>query len=175
MRYFTTEPVLNQDDPGTGPLFHMITDEDAVLQSIEECKHPDRRFGDYRTLRLGFKKDDEDGGESFNVYVVHPEEEIKFRRDITMVKAQAIKRKVRWTHFWGMGDAYNFDAGEDRMCCRLKPYYVTTVHRSQGSTYQNVFVDYVDIARMRDIQERLRCLYTACTRGAKNLFVYEGE
>jgi len=175
MRYFTTEPVLNQDNPAEGPLFHMITDEDAVLQSIEECDHPDRRFGNYKTLRLNFKKDDEDGGEQFNVYVVHPDEEPRFRRDVTQIKARAIRREVRWTYFWGMGDAYNFDLDQKRLCSRLKPYYVTTVHRSQGSTYQNVFVDYSDIALMRDPTERLRCLYTACTRGAKNLYVYDGE
>jgi ATP-dependent exoDNAse (exonuclease V) alpha subunit len=175
MRYFTTEPVLNLDDSINGPLFHMITDEDAVLRGIEECENPDRRFGNYRTLKLRFKKDEEDGGEEFNAYVVHPEEEIRFRRDVMQLKAAAIRREVRWTHFWGTGDAYNFDLDEKRLCSRLKPYYVTTVHRSQGSTYQNVFVDYSDISCMRDNMERLRCLYTACTRGAKNLFVFEGE
>ena len=173
MRYFTTEPILNQDNPHDGPLMHMITDEDAVLQSVRECEHPNHTFGHYKTLRLGFKKDDEDGGEEFNVYVVHPDDEPKFRKEIVQMKAQAVRREIRWTHFWGMGDAYNFDVDPKRLCCRLKPYYVTTVHRSQGSTYQNVFVDYPDIARMRDPMERLRCLYTACTRGAKNLFVLE--
>jgi exodeoxyribonuclease-5 len=174
VRYYATEPVLNQDNPGDGPLMHMITDEDAVLQSVRECDHPDRRFGKYRTLRLEFEKDNEDGGERFGVYVVHPDDEPRFRRDVVMMKAAAVRREIRWTQFWGMGDAYNFDLGEKKLCCRLKPHYVTTVHKAQGSTYQNVFVDYPDIADMPVPLEKLRCLYTACTRGAKNLFVLEG-
>lgn len=174
VRYYATEPVLNQDNPGIGPLMHMITDEDAILQSVHECEHPDRRFGSYKTLRLEFKKDDEDGGERFGVYVVHPDDEPRFRRDVVMLKAEAVRRKVKWTYFWGMGDAYNFDMGEKKLCSRLKPHYVTTVHKSQGSTYQNIFVDYPDISLNKDRLEKLRCVYTACTRGAKNLFLLAG-
>jgi len=175
VRYYATEPVLNQDNPGIGPLMHMITDEDAILQSVRECDHPDRRFDKYKTLRLEFEKDEEDGGERFGVYVVHPDDEPRFRRNIVMLKDKASRREdgVKWTYVWGMGDTYNFDVGR-RMCSRLKPHYVTTVHKSQGSTYQNIFVDYPDISINKDILERRRCVYTACTRGAKNLFILEG-
>lgn len=44
-------------------------------------------------------------------------------------------------------------------------------HNSQGSTFQNVFVDYRDIYANRNKAEADRCLYVAVTRASKNVFI----
>lgn len=49
--------------------------------------------------------------------------------------------------------------------------YAITAHKSQGSTYQNVFVMEGDIDFNRRIVERNRIKYTAFTRPSKKLFI----
>lgn len=47
--------------------------------------------------------------------------------------------------------------------------YAITVHKSQGSTFKNVFIDIMDIFENNNQQERLKCLYTAITRSSHSL------
>ena len=44
--------------------------------------------------------------------------------------------------------------------------YCITVHKSQGSTFKNVFIDIMDIFKNFNQIERLKCLYTAITRSS---------
>ena len=51
--------------------------------------------------------------------------------------------------------------------------YAMTVHKSQGSTYQCVFIDMKDIIqRNPKPQESYQCLYTAITRASQEVHVY---
>lgn len=47
--------------------------------------------------------------------------------------------------------------------------YCITVHKSQGSTFKNVFIDINDILTNNDTNETSKCLYTAITRSSKTL------
>jgi hypothetical protein len=47
--------------------------------------------------------------------------------------------------------------------------YCITVHKSQGSTFLNVFIDINDILDNNDQSETSKCLYTAITRSSKTL------
>ena len=47
--------------------------------------------------------------------------------------------------------------------------YAITVHKSQGSTFERVFIDVENICRS-NIQQKM--LYTAITRASKSIFVY---
>lgn len=49
--------------------------------------------------------------------------------------------------------------------------YSTTVHKSQGSTYYNVYIDMDDILKNKAINEMKRCLYTAITRASNNIYL----
>lgn len=51
----------------------------------------------------------------------------------------------------------------------LKHSYATTVHKSQGSTYDIAFVDFPDIYKSREMRARL--MYVAATRPAKFLIL----
>jgi ribosomal protein S7 len=46
----------------------------------------------------------------------------------------------------------------------LRPCVATTVHKSQGSTFDVAVVDVADILTMRNRSEALQCLYVAVTR-----------
>lgn len=47
--------------------------------------------------------------------------------------------------------------------------YCITVHKSQGSTFKNVFIDIFDIFENKSKEEVLKCLYTAITRTSDSL------
>lgn len=47
--------------------------------------------------------------------------------------------------------------------------YCITVHKSQGSTFLNVFIDMNDILANNNINETSKCLYTSITRSSKTL------
>lgn len=53
----------------------------------------------------------------------------------------------------------------------LRPAYAITAHKSQGSTFQSVFVDLRDIYTNRKQSEADRCLYVAITRASENVFI----
>ena len=48
--------------------------------------------------------------------------------------------------------------------------YALTIHKSQGSTYQNVYIDYNNININRNDKEQ--CFYTGITRASKNIKIY---
>ena len=47
--------------------------------------------------------------------------------------------------------------------------YCITVHKSQGSTFLNVYIDMNDILSNNNINEMSKCLYTSITRSSKTL------
>jgi hypothetical protein len=49
--------------------------------------------------------------------------------------------------------------------------YCITVHKSQGSTFKNVFIDVYDIFDNNNKEDSLKCLYTAITRCSDNLYM----
>ena len=48
--------------------------------------------------------------------------------------------------------------------------YALTIHKSQGSTYENVYIDYKNVIINRNDKEQ--CFYTGITRASKNIKIY---
>jgi exodeoxyribonuclease-5 len=46
-----------------------------------------------------------------------------------------------------------------------------TAHKSQGSTFENVFVDVQNIWRNPNKEEAMQCLYVACSRASHHLIL----
>lgn len=80
----------------------------------------------------------------------------------TAREAPAKDRRRAWQEFWSTRNLFN----------RVRYGYAMTVHRSQGSTYEEVMVDQTDILSNRDKREAFRCLYVSCTRPTKRLITY---
>lgn len=49
--------------------------------------------------------------------------------------------------------------------------YSITVHKSQGGTYDSVYVDFENIMKNTNYCERSKCMYTASSRASKELFL----
>ena len=53
----------------------------------------------------------------------------------------------------------------------LRPNYASTVHKSQGSTYKNVFIDLDDIGLCNKAGDVARMLYVAITRASEQVYL----
>jgi hypothetical protein len=57
------------------------------------------------------------------------------------------------------------------MYADIRPNFALTTHKSQGSTFDNVFIDLKDIMKCRDFKLKYRLYYTAVTRASKNVYI----
>ena len=48
----------------------------------------------------------------------------------------------------------------------------STVHKAQGSTYQNIFIDLNDLSVCKSYETAARLLYVACTRATDHVYLY---
>lgn len=69
--------------------------------------------------------------------------------------------KKDWRDFYALKEAF----------ATVRPAYAMTAHKSQGSTFENVFVDAADIMSNQNKREAMQCLYVACSRTTHNLIV----
>jgi len=51
--------------------------------------------------------------------------------------------------------------------------YASTVHRSQGSTIENVFIDMKNVMSCRDILEVRQLQYVSISRASKNAYILQ--
>lgn len=82
-------------------------------------------------------------------------------QDVIDIQKHA-KKHGNWKTFYAL-EEYTAD---------LRPAYACTVAKSQGSTFDNVFIDITDIRRNSDRAELARLLYTAVTRASQNIFLW---
>lgn len=54
----------------------------------------------------------------------------------------------------------------------LRAAYASSVHKSQGSTYETVFIDLADIGTNWNANDVARLLYVACTRASQRVICY---
>lgn len=66
-----------------------------------------------------------------------------------------------WFNFWVL----------NKFFADIRPAYAMTAHKSQGSTFENVFIDAQDILSNPNREEALRCLYVAVSRASHNVVV----
>jgi len=66
-----------------------------------------------------------------------------------------------WRAFWDLRQQFG----------QMKYAYCLTVHKAQGSTFENVFADVNNLLTNRTVRERNQLLYVAATRAAKRLFL----
>lgn len=74
--------------------------------------------------------------------------------DVARNHAETVKTASAWQDYYAL---------EDQLC-DLRPIYSSTVHRSQGSTYPDVYIDAVDLDNSNAASIRNQLIYTALTR-----------
>ena len=157
----TTEWMPGERIVAAGPCergddFLMTTDEEAVVQEVIHCKHP--LEPKYNAFEL---KATTETGKVVRLLVLHPSSAPLFNQHCEELADQASRNPKLWKRFWDLKDLFH----------DIRYAYAITAHRSQGSTYENVWVDYQDILLNRTRREAFQCLYVACSRPATRLYL----
>ena len=95
--------------------------------------------------------------EVVKTYMIHASSERHLQKML-----DDFKEKKLWKQFWALKEAFH----------NISYAYALTSHRSQGSTFEHVFVDAGDIMLNRNVDERTKCMYVACSRASKELRVF---
>lgn len=128
------------------------TDDEGIILQVGVSRHP--KYPTYKIWEIDLEME---FGETIVARVIHPDSEDELKADL-----DAYAKKKNWPAFWNLKDSFH----------SIKHAYAFTAHRSQGSTFQIVFVDAGDILINSDVETRTKCLYVGCSRAAKELNIY---
>lgn len=151
-----------KDDEGN---ILLSTGEECIIRHVDMGSHLyDEITGrDYRTIRLVLEPRFVDG--QVIVEVLHDDAQEVYQEAVDRLAGIARRAgsgsRRAWANFWAFKEQF----GDIRYC------YCITVHRSQGSTYDRVFVDVKDILRNNNRIERQRLLYVGYSRPRHQLLV----
>ena len=102
------------------------------------------------------------------INILHEDSDEIFAKLIGKLKDNAKKEefgsidsKKKWKYYYDKLNTFVF----------IKYSYAITIHKSQGSTLDNVIVFYNDIKKNQNNLEKSRIMYTACTRPRNNLYI----
>jgi exodeoxyribonuclease-5 len=147
-RVVTRAPIM-----GSGDRMLAATDEEAEVIGVEIIRH--MRYPMLKAWKVSMRMDHSNAKVDANV--IHEDSAKEFQRMLDEFKA-----KKRWDLFWKLNDAFH-----------LVSYgYAFTAHRSQGSTFRNVFLDAGDVMLNRDLEERTKCLYVGSSRASNQLWIF---
>lgn len=132
------------------------TDDEAIVEGVIECKHP--LEPKYHALELKCRRED---NQIIRLLVLHPASKQQHDNDCQLLAHEAQANSKLWRRFWDLKDLFH----------DVRFAYALTAHRSQGSTYQNVLVDYQDVLYNRNRREAFQCLYVATSRASKRLYL----
>jgi hypothetical protein len=131
--------------------------------------------------------------EKYKIYTVHKESQVTY--DVMLIKIDRIineikektminlvlkNKKIKMTNMKKCTIYNEIDKKINKLykeiqnnvidCfAKLNYGYCITVHKSQGSTFENVYVDLEDIFNNNDDEETMKCIYTAITRTSNTL------
>ncbi|MEP0958682.1 ATP-dependent RecD-like DNA helicase [Microcoleus sp. FACHB-1515] len=135
-----------------------MVNDSLILQNASECEVIDihtGKDGDWHVWYLHVLTDE---GKLRNLTVLH-----ELSQEVYMQKLAVYAEEKRWMEFWELKNLF----------ADVNYAYCLTIHKSQGSTFQHVFVDVPNVQINRNVRERNQLLYVAVTRAAKRLFLYQ--
>lgn len=135
-----------------------LINDNIILQTSGECEVIEAVTGQSGEWHVWFLQVVTDEGHLRNLMVLHELSQADYQR-----KLQLYAEEKRWREFWDLKLLFH----------DVTYAYCLTIHKSQGSTFQNVFVDVPNALVNRHIRERNQLLYVAVTRAAKRLFIYQ--
>ena len=83
---------------------------------------------------------------------------------LSQLRMEGLAEPGKWPRFWSFKEKFH----------DLRTCHAMTIHKSQGSTFEHVFVDAVDVSLCHRGSDSLRLLYVAVSRASKSLTVRLG-
>jgi exodeoxyribonuclease-5 len=134
--------------------FYMATDAEGEVVSNRVVSHPT-----YPMLTCHCLTIEPDYGPTATAYALHEESKREYEKLAARLSDNARAKKASWAEFWKLKESIH----------DIRPGHAITSHRSQGSTFETVFVDVPDLMANRNTWEAMRCLYVACSRPSRIL------
>jgi len=155
-RVITRHPLF-QDMTEANPLLVANTDEELTVLQIYEDNHPlyAHMNEEFKVWTTTLKAD---SGGVAEVYILHEDSLGDHKRMLNKL-SKAAYGGAPWRHFWDFKDSF----------ADLQPPHAMTIHRSQGSTYENVFIDVRNCYKNPKARERNQLLYVGSSRPSENL------
>lgn len=154
--YFPGERIVAAAPAMKGEETLLATDDEALVESAVDCKHPMEPR--YKAIELKCRTE---LNQVIRLLVLHPDSRQQFETDSQNLAHEAKANGRLWKKFWGHKELFH----------DIKYAYALTAHRGQGSTYENVWVDYQDVLLNRNRKEAFQCLYVACSRPTTKLIM----
>jgi len=134
-----------------------LEDDTIVLSTSAECEVLQATPGYAGDWPVWFLEVETDEREYRLLRVLHQRGQTQYR-----LRLEALAAEKRWQEFWNLKQLFH----------DVNYAYSLTIHKSQGSTFQDVFVDLPSMAANPNVMERNQLCYVAFTRAAKRLFIY---
>jgi exodeoxyribonuclease-5 len=81
------------------------------------------------------------------------------------------EKKKHWRMYFELLEQFSLVA-KGKLMQRLQYSFASTVHKSQGGTYDYVFSDHQNMMQCRDVATRSRLIYVASSRASQQLIAY---
>ena len=96
------------------------------------------------------------------VLVLHEDSEAKFKAVLNILKTKCKNKELNWTEYYNFAEKF----------ADFKYNHALSIHKSQGSTYQQVIVNIGNIELNKNEKEKKRLLYTAITRASELVILF---
>lgn len=136
--------IANQPCIDGKEIIMMNSEEGEVVHIVEESS--------YYKLKI-----DVYGRDKATVRVVKPEYLPELKLQLEMFATAKL-----WKEYWKLKKHYH----------DIKHCYALTVHKSQGSTFQSVVMDWRNIHLNKELQNKNQLIYVAMTRAAEKVMIY---
>lgn len=152
-KFVPGDRIVFREPLSNGERFIASTDEEGVVETVQITQH--NVYPMLKAWKVGIRMDWT--GLLVYAYVIHQSSERNLQQLL-----DEYKQAKRWDLFWKLKEAFQ----------NIAYSYALTAHRSQGSTFEKVYVDAGDIMMNRNVPERTKCLYVGCSRASKELHIF---
>jgi exodeoxyribonuclease-5 len=135
-----------------------LQEESIILPTSAECEVLEVARGREGEWPVWLLEVETEEWEYRTLRVLHESGQAEFQARLNF-----LAQERRWMEFWDLQQQFH----------TVDYAYSLTIHKSQGSTFQDVFVDIPSMAANRNIVERNQLCYVAFTRAAKRLFLHQ--
>lgn len=135
-----------------------LDDDSIILPTSGECEVLEAVPGTQGSWPVWFLEVETEDSKFRTLRVLHESGQETYQH-----KLNTLAQEKRWTEFWEL----------KQLLHDVDYAYSLTIHKSQGSTFQDVFVDVPSMMANRNVVERNQLCYVAFTRAAKRLFIYQ--
>jgi exodeoxyribonuclease-5 len=135
-----------------------LQEESIILPTSAECEVLEVARGREGEWPIWLLEVETEEWEYRTLRVLHESGQAEFQARLNF-----LAQERRWMEFWDLQQQFH----------TVDYAYSLTIHKSQGSTFQDVFVDIPSMAANRNIVERNQLCYVAFTRAAKRLFLHQ--